>query len=175
MGMRGPLPRQMPKPAASTAIPLPPPAWLPPPAVEVWHEVEPRLRAACRLRHEHGDTLAAWCCTASELRALSVVIARDGSTATGPHGRHPSPEHAAAMRGRTVLLTLGRALGLDPASAARLEAAGGPGDDPADEVAAYARSRGRCGQNDAVGTTGNAVGRSVLDFVRARGRPAAGE
>ena len=167
MGMRGPLPRQSPKPAASTVMPLPPPAWLPPPAVEVWQEIEPCLRDAGRLRHEHADTLAAWACTAAELRVLSVVIARDGSTATGPHGTHPSAAHSAAVRLRTTLLTLGKALGLDPASSARLEAAGGPADDALDAVREYAASRDRPRDvDDADAEPMNGTGLTVLDYVR---------
>jgi P27 family predicted phage terminase small subunit len=165
MGLRGPLPRHSPKAAATTSTPLPPPAWLPPPAVEVWHEVEPRLRLAGRLRHEHGDTLAAWCCTAAELRVLSVVIARDGSTATGPHGTHPSAAHSAAVRLRGTLLTLGKALGLDPASSARLEAVGGPADDGHDAVHEYAAKRDRPRDvDDAEPISG--TGLTVLDYVR---------
>jgi len=143
MGLRGPLPRAATKIAAPPSDPLPPPPWLPAAVVEVWHEIEPRLRAAGRLRPEHADTLAAWACTAAELRELSVVIARDGSTATGPHGTHPSAAHSAAVRLRATLLSLGKALGLDPASASRLGDAGGPADDPADAVRAYAASRDR--------------------------------
>jgi hypothetical protein len=77
------------------------------------------------------------------LRVLSVVIARDGSTATGPHGTHPSAAHSAAVRLRTALLTIGKVLGLDPASASRLGDAGAPADDPADAVREYAASRDR--------------------------------
>lgn len=141
MGLRGPLPRRSPKPAAPKSRPLPPPPWLPAAAAEVWREIEPALRAAGRLRPEHGDAFAAWACTAAELRELSAVIARDGSTATGPHGTHPSAAHSAAVRLRATLLSLGKALGLDPASSARLEAAGGPADDPAEAVRAYAAKR----------------------------------
>jgi P27 family predicted phage terminase small subunit len=166
MGLRGPLPRSATKPAASPSQPLPPPPWLPAPAVEVWYEIEPRLRASGRLRPEFTDTLAAWACTAAELRALSVAIARDGSTATGPHGTHPSAAHSAAVRLRGALLTLGKALGLDPASSARLEAAGGSSDDPADEVREYAARRNRPRQDDAPAESSGDAGRSVLDFVR---------
>lgn len=148
MGLRGPLPRRSPKPVASMSQPLPPPPWLPAAAVEVWVEIEPRLRAAGRLRPEHGDTFAAWACTAAELRELSVVIARDGSIATGPHGTHPSAAHSAAVRLRATLLSVGKALGLDPASSARLDDARGPADDPADVVRAYAASRDRLRQAD---------------------------
>lgn len=148
MGMRGPLPRRSPKPASPMSRPLPPPPWMPAAAVEVWVEVEPALRAAGRLRPEHADTFAAWACTAAELRELSVAIARDGSTATGPHGTHPSAAHSAAVRLRTTLLALGKALGLDPASSARLGDAGAPGDDPADAVRRYAASRDRPRQSD---------------------------
>ena len=163
MGMRGPLPRQSPKPAASTVTPLPAPSWLPQPSVEVWSEIEPRLRA--RLRPEHADTLAAWACTAAELRALAPVLARDGSTATGPHGTHPSAAHSAAVRLRGTLLALGKALGLDPASSARLEAVGGPADDGHDAVREYAAKRDRPRDvDDAEPISG--TGLTVLDYVR---------
>jgi len=165
MGMRGPLPRQSPKPAASTVTPLPAPSWLPQPSVEVWSEIEPRLRAAGRLRYEHADMLAAWCCTAAELRVLSVLIARDGSTATGPHGTHPSAAHSAAVRLRGTLLALGKALGLDPASSARMEAAGGLADDGHDAVREYAAKRDRPRDvDDAEPISG--TGLTVLDYVR---------
>jgi len=163
MGLRGPLPRQSPKPPASTATPLPPPTWLPVDAVEVWSEIEPRLRAAGRLRPEFADTLGNWCATAAELRTLTAVIARDGSTAVGPHGTHPSAAHSAAVRLRGTLLALGKALGLDPASAARLEAAGHPGDDPADEVTAYAAKRNKRSGEASVEFK---PGATVLDIVR---------
>ena len=144
---------------------MPPPAWLPLPAVEVWHDVEPRLRAAGRLRPEHADTLAAWSCTAAELRVLSVVIARDGSTATGPHGTHPSAAHSAAVRLRGTLLTLGKSLGLDPASSARLEAVRGPADDGADAIREYAASRDRPRDVDYAEPI-SGTGLTVLDYVR---------
>jgi phage terminase small subunit len=165
MGLRGPLPRRSPKPAGPMSKPLSPPPWLPPAAVDVWREYEPALRAAGRLRPEHGDTFAAWACTAAELRELSAVIARDGSTATGPHGTHPSAAHSAAVRLRTTLLALGKALGLDPASSARLDAMGGPADDGHDAIREYAASRNRPREaGDAEPTQG--TGLSVLDYLK---------
>jgi P27 family predicted phage terminase small subunit len=165
MGLRGPLPRTATKPAASPSKPLPPPAWLPAAAVEVWHEYEPRLRAAGRLRPEFGDTFAQWCSSAAELRELSAVVARDGSVATGPHGTHPSAAHSAAVRLRGTLLALGKALGLDPASSARLEAMGGPADDGHDAIREYAASRDRPREaSDAEPMNG--TGYTVLDYVR---------
>lgn len=165
MGLRGPLPRRLTKPSASQSEPLPPPSWLPAAAVEVWAEYEPRLRAAGRLRPEHGDTFAAWACTAAELRELAVVIARDGSTATGPHGTHPSAAHSAAVRLRTTLLALGKALGLDPASSARLEAMGGPADDGHDAIREYAAKRDRPRADDAAPPPADRP-LTVLEYMR---------
>ena len=70
MGLRGPLPRSATTVTTTAALsaPLAAPPWLPPPAVEVWREVEPRLRATGRLRAEHADAFAAWCCTATAAR-----------------------------------------------------------------------------------------------------------
>ena len=164
MGLRGPLPRRSPKPVALMSKPLPPPPWLPAIAVEVWREYEPALRTAGRLRPEHGDTFAAWACTAAELRDLSIAIARDGSTATGPHGTHPSAAHSAAVRLRGTLLALGKSLGLDPASAARLDAMPSAVDDR-DELAEFAAKRGKpSGEPPAT----YKPGATVLDYVRGR-------
>jgi phage terminase small subunit len=144
--------------------PLPAPSWLPQPSVEVWSEIEPLLRA--RLRPEHADTLAAWACTAAELRELSVLIARDGSTATGPHGTHPSAAHSAAVRLRGTLLALGKALGLDPASSARLDAQGGPGDDAHDAIREYAAKRDRPQQAAAPDAPAADRPLTILDYMR---------
>jgi len=167
MGLRGPLPRAATKVAASPSEPLSPPPWLPAPAVEVWHEIEPRLRDAGRLRPEFADTFGNWCATAAELRTLTAVIARDGSTATGPHGTHPSAAHSAAVRLRGTLLTLGKALGLDPASSARLDAMGGAADDGHDAIREFAAKRDRPRQADETAPP-LAVDRplTVLDYVK---------
>jgi len=165
MGLRGPLPRRLTKPAPSRPEPLPPPGWLPTAAVAVWHEIEPRLRAAGRLRPEHADIFGNWCATSAELRALAAVLARDGSTATGPHGTHPSAAHSAAVRLRTTLLALGKALGLDPASSARLEAMGGPADDGSDAIREFAASRDRRPRDDE-DATADGGGLTVLDYVK---------
>lgn len=167
MGLRGPLPRRAMMPAAVPSDPLPPPSWLPSAAVEVWHEIEPRLRAADRLRPEHADTLAAWACTAAELRALSAEIATEGSTAVGPHGEHPSAAHSAAVRLRGSLVTLGRCLGLDPASSARLDAMGPPADDVGDSVPEPKESRDRRRQEDNTDDVpAGGSGYAVLDYMR---------
>jgi phage terminase small subunit len=120
------------------------------------------------LRPEHADVFGQWCAVAAELRQLAGVLADSGSVASGPHGRHPSPEHAAAMRARSVLLALGRGLGLDPASEARM-AAGRPTADDADEVAAFARSRDQPrAAHDAAPMPPTREGhqQTVLDYVR---------
>jgi phage terminase small subunit len=167
MGLRGPLPRRSPKPVALMSKPLPPPPWLPAIAVEVWREYEPALRAAGRLRPEHGDTFAAWACTAAELRDLSIAIARDGSTATGPHGTHPSAAHSAAVRLRGTLLALGKSLGLDPASAARLDAMPAAAAEERDELAEFAAKRGKpSGEPPATFKPGA----TILDMIRRPGR-----
>lgn len=121
MGIRGPLPRHATAQPAAPTNPLPPPEWLPPAARDVWMETEPRLRASGRLLAEHSEVFGQWCAAAAELRGLVRRVEAEGSVATGPHGATPSAAHTAASRLRTNLLTLGKALGLDPLSAARLE------------------------------------------------------
>jgi P27 family predicted phage terminase small subunit len=165
MGLRGPLPRRRSGTIASPADPLPPPSWLPVDAKAVWLEAEPRLRAAGRLRPEHSDTFGQWCSCAAEARELANVIAAEGSTSRGPHGTTPSAAHTAACRLRATMLALGKSLGLDPASAARLDAMPPPAGEERDELAEFAAKRGR--------PTGGSPaefkpGATVLDYVRGR-------
>ena len=143
MGLRGPLPRRAQASIAAPADRLPPPGWLPADAKLVWLESEPRLRAAGRLRPEHSDTFGQWCSCAAELRELANVIAAEGSTSRGPHGTTPSAAHTAACRLRATMLALGKSLGLDPASAARLDALAPPASTEADAVTAFVAKRNR--------------------------------
>ena len=143
MGSRGPLPRAAINLPPQPSDPLSPPVWLPPQAARVWLEVEPRLRQAGRLRPEHADGLAQFCCTSAELRALAVTIANEGVVT--PDG---SPTGAAkhAARLRVVLLTQGKALGCDPSSATRLDQQPPPHAEEENPLVAFARSRdGRSG------------------------------
>ncbi len=165
MGLRGPLPRHSQASIASPADPLPPPSWLPAGAKLVWLEAEPRLRAAGRLRPEHSDTFGQWCSCAAEGRELSNVIAAEGSTSRGPHGTTPSAAHVAACRLRATMLALGKSLGLDPASAARLDAMPTPAAEEHDEIAAYAAKRR---QSPAEPAAEPKPGATVLEYVRGR-------
>ena len=129
----------------------------------MWLEVEPPLRAAGRLRPEHADTLGQWCSCAAELRELVVLIEADGSTSRGPHGTTPSAAHTAACRLRATMLALGKALGLDPLSAARLDALSPPASSEVDELEAFAAER-----NQPAGELPRTFksGATVLDMVR---------
>jgi phage terminase small subunit len=133
----------------------------------VWLEAEPRLRAAGRLRPEHSDTLGQWCSCAAELRELANVIAAKGSTSRGPHGTTPSAAHAAACRLRATMLALGKSLGMDPASAARLDAMPPPAAEVRDELAEYAAKRNKRSGEASVEFK---PGATVLDLVRGVGR-----
>jgi len=125
--------------------------------------VEPRLRAAGRLRPEHSDTLGQWCSCAAELRELSNAIAAEGSTSRGPHGTTPSAAHTATVRLRATMLSLGKSLGLDPASAARLDAMPPPAAEEHDEIAEYAAKRRRSPGEPAAEFK---PGATVLDMIR---------
>ena len=163
MGLRGPLPRRSQASFVSPADQLPPPSWLPAEAKQVWLEVEPPLRAAGRLRAEHADTLGQWCSCSAELRELVAVIEAEGSTSRGPHGTTPSAAHTAACRLRATMLSLGKSLGLDPLSAARLDALAPPASPEADAVTAYVAKRNRPSTEPARPFK---PGASVLDIVR---------
>jgi len=141
MGLRGPMPQTRVNPPRKPSPPLEPPSWLPAAATRVWVETEPHLRLAGRLRAEHADILAQWCATAAELRHLAVAIDRDGPlTDSGS----PSPAVKLAARLRSVLLLTGRSLGLDPASASRLDLApiNAEQDAEMDEFEKFIHSRG---------------------------------
>jgi P27 family predicted phage terminase small subunit len=163
MGLRGPLPRRRSATIGSPADPLPPPSWLPVDAKAVWLEAEPRLRAAGRLRPEHADALGQWCSCAAEARELANVVAAEGSTSRGPHGTTPSAAHTAACRLRSTMLALGKSLGLDPASAARLDAMPPPAGEERDELAEFAAKRGRPTVEPPATFK---PGATVLDYVR---------
>jgi P27 family predicted phage terminase small subunit len=166
MGLRGPLPRRAGSPIATPADPLPPPSWLPADAKLVWLEAESRLRAGGRLRPEHADTFGQWCSCAAELRELANVIAAEGSTSRGPHGTTPSAAHTAACRLRATMLALGKSLGLDPASAARLDKMPSRPAEERDEIAEYAAKRNKpSGEPSATFKNGA----TVLDLVRGQG------
>ena len=167
MGLRGPLPRRSQASITSPFDHLPPPSWLPADAKLVWLEAEPRLRAAGRLRPEHSDTLGQWCSCAAELRELANVIAAEGSTSRGPHGTTPSAAHVAACRLRATMHTLGKSLGLDPASAARLDAMPPPASEEHDAIAEYAAKRGRPTGEPPTDFKAKADA-TVLDYVRGR-------
>ena len=138
MGLRGPLSRSSIATPPPPSPPLPPPSWLPPRVRAVWDEIEPSLRLAGRLRPEHSDCLAQYCGTVAELRALTVAIASEGlTTATGSIAQ--IAKHTARLRG--VLILQGRSLGLDPTSAAKLDAAPSPESAEVDELEAFVRSR----------------------------------
>lgn len=138
MGLRGPLSRSAIAAPPPPSPPLPPPEWLPTRVRAVWDEVEPSLRLAGRLRPEHADCLAAYCATAAELRAATVMIATEGLlTDTGSVAQ--IAKHAARLRG--VMILQGRSLGIDPTSATKLDAAPSPESAEVDELEAFVRSR----------------------------------
>lgn len=163
MGLRGPLPRSFQAARSGQAAPMSPPSWLPAEAKRVWLEVEPRLRAAGRLRPEHADSLGQWCSCSAELRELAAVIEAEGSTSRGPHGTTPSAAHTAACRLRATMLALGKSLGLDPLSAARLDALAPPASTEADAVTAFVAKRNRRSTEPARPFK---PGATVLDIVR---------
>lgn len=151
MGLRGPLPRSSQAAPPRQAEPMSPPSWLPAEAKRVWLEVEPRLRASGRLRPEHADTLGQWAACVAELRELVAVIEAEGSTCRGPHGTTPSAAHTAACRLRATMLALGKSLGLDPLSAARLDALAPPASAEPDALAEFAARRNRPSDDPAEG------------------------
>ena len=138
VGSRGPLPRAALAAPPPPSAPMPPPTWLPPQAEAVWQAVEPLLRQGGRLRPEHADALASWCCSAAELRHLSQRIAAEGPI--DDSGRiSAAARHAAKLR--ALLLQTGRPLGLDPAAACRFDAMPGPQAADDDPLAAFAAKR----------------------------------
>ncbi len=142
MAFSGPFPKASPTPSSPTTAPIEPPEWLSGDALDVYLSTEPLLRTKGRIAPEHAVVLAQWASTAAELAALSREIAEGGSTVRGPHGLTVRPAAQHAVKLRASLTTLGKSLGLDPASAARFESLQPPGPKVPDEFDRFVASRG---------------------------------
>ena len=140
MAFSGPFPKASPTPSLPTTAPVEPPEWLSGDALELFLQTEPLLRAKGRIAPEHATVFAQWASTAAELAALSREIAESGSTVRGPHGLTVRPAAQHAVKLRASLTTLGKSLGLDPASAARFESLQPPAREP-DALEAYVALR----------------------------------
>lgn len=136
----GPLPKASSTPGPAASAPIEPPDWLSGDALDVYLTTEPLLRAKGRIATEHAVVLAQWASTAAELATLSREIAKEGSTVRGPHGLTVRPAAQHAVKLRASLTTLGKSLGLDPASAARFESLQPPAREP-DPFDEFVRSR----------------------------------
>jgi P27 family predicted phage terminase small subunit len=137
MGRRGPLPKsrlyggawldaqaKVASPADDAEKLLKPPDGLTPGALRRWQELAPLLVADNRLRVETRECFTNFVRMADECDRLTDQVLAEGHVVQTSHGRLPNPACKVLAGVRTTLLKYGQTLGLDPASRARLEAAG---------------------------------------------------
>jgi P27 family predicted phage terminase small subunit len=123
MGARGPLPKEkINAPAVGGEVP-PPPAWLGKIARAEYLRViaeQPTLRAA------DAGLLASYAAAFAEVAEHTKQLPKEGYTSQGDRGAVLNPRVRALDRARAALLSTAIALGLTPASRARIPATDTP-------------------------------------------------
>jgi len=89
-----------------------------------WQTLAPLLLADGRLRRDTVDALVNYCRLADEADVLGEQLTAEGVVLKTPHGAIANPKSKILAGIRACLLRFSAALGLDPTSKARLEAAG---------------------------------------------------
>lgn len=108
---------------ALTDVPLPP-EWLDPVGIEMWEKVAPWLVSSKILTESDVPNLEAYCAAYARWRKAEKDIARNGITVMGMNSEIKNPACTVANESLKQMTTFGSALGLDPASRARLAVPG---------------------------------------------------
>ena len=96
-----------------------------------WMTLAPLLLQDRRLRADTRETLITYCRLADEADVLGEQLTLEGVVLTTPHGAIANPKAKIVAGLRATMLRFSAALGLDPTSKARLEAAGSLEREPA--------------------------------------------
>ncbi|MCT8514926.1 phage terminase small subunit P27 family [Chromohalobacter sp. TMW 2.2271] len=108
---------------ALTDVPLPP-EWLDPVGIEMWEKVAPWLVSSKILTESDVPNLEAYCAAYARWRQAEKDIAKNGITVMGMNSEIKNPACTVANESLKQMTTFGSALGLDPASRARLAVPG---------------------------------------------------
>lgn len=122
--------KQGPTPAPLAETP-PPPEWLGEWGAEIWEVVAPWLTQAGIMTRTDTHNLAAFCAAYHRWRLAEAEVATAGVTVTDKKGvLKKNPACTVINETLRQMATFGGALGLDPASRARLTGGGGGQDKP---------------------------------------------
>ncbi|MCK2042554.1 phage terminase small subunit P27 family [Chromohalobacter sp. TMW 2.2308] len=108
---------------ALSDVPLPP-EWLDPVGIEMWEKVAPWLVSSKILTESDVPNLEAYCAAYARWRQAEKDIAKNGITVMGMNSEIKNPACTVANESLKQMTTFGSALGLDPASRARLAVPG---------------------------------------------------
>ncbi|MGR3892993.1 phage terminase small subunit P27 family [Pseudomonas sp. 1176_21] len=119
------LDKNAPAPAPLAEVPDPP-EWLGDWGVEIWHVVAPWLTHAGIMARTDTHNLAAFCAAYHRWRTAEAEVATAGVTVTDKKGvMKKNPACTVINESLRQMASFGGALGLDPASRARLTGGGG--------------------------------------------------
>lgn len=106
-----------------TEVPLPP-EWLSPIGIEMWERIAPWLVSSKILTGSDLANLEAYCAAYSRWRLAEQDIAKNGIVVPGMNSDVKNPACTEANASLKQMAMFGSALGLDPASRARLAVPG---------------------------------------------------
>ncbi|MEQ7870736.1 phage terminase small subunit P27 family [Chromohalobacter salexigens] len=106
-----------------TEVPLPP-EWLDPIGIEMWEKIAPWLVGSKILTDSDIPNLEVYCAAYARWRQAEKDIAKNGITVMGMNSEVKNPACTVANESLKQMTTFGSALGLDPASRARLAVPG---------------------------------------------------
>lgn len=104
-------------------VPLPP-KWLHPCGIQMWERVAPWLVGSKILSESDIPNLEAYCAAYARWRQAEEDIAKNGIVVPGMNSDIKNPACTVANESLKQMTTFGSALGLDPASRARLAVPG---------------------------------------------------
>lgn len=113
------------EPQADALVEVPlPPEWLHPYGIQMWEKIAPWLVSSKILSDSDIPNLEAYCAAYARWRQAEEDIAKNGIVVMGMNSDIKNPACTVANESLKQMTTFGSALGLDPASRARLAVPG---------------------------------------------------